>query len=260
LNVNVTITCQLLTYEDATGPANMALDEALLQQVALQPDVAYLRTYGWGIPTLSLGYFQHLSEAMSETRWQAVPVVRRATGGGAIWHHHELTYALALPARHPLARRSVSLYRAVHAAIAAVFREYGLEIHPRVTRGSARSAERSAPRPFLCFSDSDPEDLVISGNKVVGSAQRRRSGAILQHGSILLRGSERTPELRGICDLADVPVEPDSWAVAIGQEIARWLELAPCPCEHVARDALHSRAVELQRSVYQNEAWTARRR
>jgi lipoate-protein ligase A len=258
--LNVTISCQLLTYEDATGPANMALDEALLQQVALEPEVAYLRTYGWVIPTLSLGYFQHLSEAMSEPRWQAVPVVRRATGGGAIWHHHELTYALALPARHPQATRSVSLYRAVHAAIATVFRGYGLEIHLRVTEGSTRHSDRSSPRPFLCFSDSDSEDLVISGNKVVGSAQRRRSGAILQHGSILLRGSEQTPELRGICDLAAVPTEPAFWADAIGQEIAGWLELAPRLCEHAAWEALHSRAVELQKSVYQNQAWTARRR
>ena len=100
----VTITCQILPYEIASGPANMALDEALLDRVSAQPEFAYLRMYGWTVPTLSLGYFQHLAQARAEPRWRSVPLVRRATGGGAIWHHHELTYALALPARHPQAQ------------------------------------------------------------------------------------------------------------------------------------------------------------
>ena len=59
----VTLTCQILPYEIASGPANMALDEALLDHVSARRDVACLRTYGWTVPTLSLGYFQHLGQA-----------------------------------------------------------------------------------------------------------------------------------------------------------------------------------------------------
>jgi lipoate-protein ligase A len=95
--INVTIPCYQIPYAIAGGPANMALDEALLEWVAGRSDAVFLRTYGWLEPTLTLGYFQSLSEALAEPRWQWVPLVRRATGGGAIWHDYELTYAVALP-------------------------------------------------------------------------------------------------------------------------------------------------------------------
>ncbi len=93
------LTCRVLPYETADGPANMALDEALLDAVAADAETAYLRTYGWTVPTLSLGYFQRLAEVQADARWQSVAVVRRLTGGGAIWHHQEVTYALIVPCR-----------------------------------------------------------------------------------------------------------------------------------------------------------------
>ena len=234
----------------------MALDEAILERVCLEPDVAFFRTYGWAVPTLSLGYFQHLAQAAADPRWQAVPLVRRPTGGGAIWHHHEITYALALPGCHPRCRPSTLLYRGVHGAIAAAIRAQGLEVQPRVV--SAVTA-RQTTRPFLCFLDSDPEDLVAATRKVVGSAQRRRAGAILQHGSILLRRSEHTPELEGICDLADVPHEAALWARAIEREIVKSLGLTPVPCSQPTLETLGQHAGELEQTVYQSRAWTARR-
>ena len=134
-----------------------------------------------------------------------MPTVRRLTGGGAIWHHHEVTYALAVPASHPLARPSTQLYRAVHAAIAEVMAESGCA---------------SCPRGEVVFlkivSENDPYYALLtriqrisfpSGIKIVGSAQRRRGGAVLQHGSVLLARSCRTPELPGVCDVADVRAE-----------------------------------------------------
>ena len=97
----------------------MALDEAMLEAVA-RDEAAYLRFYGWTVPTLSLGYFQRMAEVRADPRWRRRPIVRRPTGGGAIWHHHELTYALAVPAGSPLVRPNTALYRAVHGAIARV--------------------------------------------------------------------------------------------------------------------------------------------
>ena len=134
----VTITCQILPYEIASGPANMALDEALLDRVSAEPDAAFLRIYGWTVPTLSLGYFQHLAQAAAEPRWQSVPLVRRPTGGGAIWHHHELTYALVLPGRPSPGAAEHRPLPSVHAAIAAAIRDPGLEVRSRRSGRASR--------------------------------------------------------------------------------------------------------------------------
>jgi len=257
--INVTIPCYQIPYAIAGGPANMALDEALLEWVASQPNALFLRTYGWLEPTLSLGYFQSLSEALAEPRWQGVPLVRRATGGGAIWHDHELTYAIVLPTNHARARPGTALYQAVHAAIAATLRAPGLDACRRAAFESVshRAAERPPHRPFLCFTDRDPEDIVASGFKVVGSAQRRHAGAILQHGSLLLKRSDRTPELLGVCDLAGVSQDPRSWSGPVQERMARALELDLVACDLPA--AVSRRAAELEERVYRVAGWTGRR-
>src|SRR5262249_35193224 len=124
--------------------------------------------------------------------------------------HHELTYALVVPASHPLARPSTELYRAVHSAIVAALVELGI---PAARRGAAaRSDLVYEKRPLLCFTDHDPEDIVTKGVKIVGSAQRRRGGAVLQHGSLLLARSHRAPELLGVCDVADESAGHHDWS------------------------------------------------
>ncbi len=123
--------CLVLPYRKEPGASNMALDEASLDSVADDPSHALIRTYGWDEATLSLGYFQKLEDARSESRFHDVPIVRRPTGGGAIWHHHELTYALVIPSDHPRVRTSRTLYHDVHAAIATWLRGHGVESHER---------------------------------------------------------------------------------------------------------------------------------
>jgi lipoate-protein ligase A len=253
----VTILCILTPHVQETGSANMAFDDALLEDVAERGDVAYLRTYGWIEPTLSLGYFQRVSEALAEARWRMVPLVRRATGGGAIWHHHDLTYALVLPARSPQARPHTSLYRVVHDAIVHTLRHHGIDAARSEESVTAGRSTRAASQPFLCFTDRDPEDIVLKGFKIVGSAQRRRYGAILQHGSILLRQSDRTPELPGLSDLSPVPCDAHICRNEIVRSVAGALGL-----ELAVRDApaqIRSRARELEHDLYGNNAWTSRR-
>src|SRR5437763_17219653 len=92
-------TCRLLPFEAADGPHQMAADEVLL--AAAVWDVASLRFYAWEPPTLSLGYFQRAGDRLADARLAALPFVRRASGGGALVHHHEVTYALALPPGPP---------------------------------------------------------------------------------------------------------------------------------------------------------------
>jgi lipoate-protein ligase A len=251
--------CFVLPFEKADGPTNMALDEALLECLVDDPKAAYLRTYGWLVPTLSLGYFQRHSQVEADPRWLAVPLVRRASGGGAIWHDHELTYAVVLSAQHPMARRSALLYRSVHAAIALALREQALDARPRyhIERRASEHTQRAAERPFLCFADRDPEDLVEGGSKVVGSAQRRKAGAILQHGSILLRAAAKTPEFPGISDLVPVSSDPLEWSEPVRNQIARALELVPEPYDPPAALRRRSRAIE--DSIYRQRSWTYRR-
>jgi len=247
-------TCRIFPHEAAGGAANMALDEALLDLVTDDPTAAALRTYGWSEPTLSLGYFQTVTEPESDPRWRGVPLVRRPTGGGAIWHDREITYALAVPRGHPLARASGDLYRAVHSALADALN--GFHARARRRGGDAKAVE-ALGRPFLCFTDRDPEDVVVDGSKIVGSAQRRRAGAVLQHGSVLLARSPRTPELRGASDLAAVPGGLEIWSSLIADRIPSALgfnaRLDGWPANVLAR------AREVEQSVYLDPAWTRRR-
>jgi lipoate-protein ligase A len=253
--------CRVLPYEAADGPENMAFDEALLDWVAGGDDSAYLRTYGWRVPTLSLGYFQSLAEARADTRWASVPVVRRPTGGGAIWHEHELTYALVVPAAYPMARSRTDLYRVVHAVFAEVLRNCGAGSNGDADAGNSTVGiapqQTEHKRPLLCFTDRNPHDIVIGGFKLVGSAQRRRAGAVLQHGSLLLALSDRTPELRGVRNVADIPLGPREWSDQLLERIPGALGLRPFAVP--VPDAVRDRARKLEETVYRNPAWTALR-
>lgn len=187
--------CRLLfETEPHSGVWNMAADEMLLD-LAVTQELTTFRWYRWSEPTLSLGYFQDDAEVEVDPRWKDLPKVRRLTGGGAILHHHEWTYAIALPARHSLVKRPEELYDVVHLAIVECLRTCG---YSATLRGKTR---QQSPEPMLCFSRCDSHDVILAGNKILGSAQRRRKGAILQHGSLLLHSSPRTPEHPGIENL-----------------------------------------------------------
>ena len=238
--------CLVLPWERLGGPANMARDEALLECVAEDPAFAALRLYGWSEPTLSLGYFQSIADAETNPRWRGIPLVRRPTGGGALLHDQEVTYAIVLPRDHEVARRTRLLYEQVHAAILELLEESGV-LARRRGEGDPRTETKPA-RPFLCFADRDPEDLVANGAKLAGSAQRRRSGAVLQHGSILIKASQSAPELLGAMDLGMPPVDFLDWANRLVPKILDRLDLLLRPAawpEHVIQ-----RADNIERSVY----------
>jgi lipoate-protein ligase A len=247
------IPIRVLPHESGDGPWNMALDEALLDSVAADPSHAVLRTYSWSVPTLSLGYFQAIATAEADPRWRSVPIVRRPTGGGALWHDREVTYAVVIPSTHPASRPSSSLYRAVHQAIIG-------QLHSLGVGASLRGVDpvpESRGRPFLCFTDRDSDDIVLDGSKLVGSAQRRRSGAVLQHGSLLLGRSVTTPELPGLSDIASIPSDPASWIESLRTILPLSLGF-PLLADEVRPDE-RLRAGTLRREVYGNPSWTNRR-
>ena len=212
----------LLDPEPAAGAWNMAVDELLLEAAVERNEIA-VRWYRWSEATVSLGYFQPATAVAADPPLAKLPAVRRLTGGGAILHHHELTYSCAVPAEHPLAREPLRLYEDVHTAIVGVLARRDVVAALRGSRAPG------AAEPFLCFGRGDPRDVVFRGQKILGSAQRRRRGAVLQHGSLLLAASPAAPDFAGLHDLAGRPVlDPanvdelaDALAAALGGRTER---------------------------------------
>jgi lipoate-protein ligase A len=147
-----------------------------------------LRFYAWSAPTISLGYFQELADVAAQAGDASdLPVVRRTTGGGAILHDLEITYSLTLPVDHPLiAGRPNELYRIAHRAVIAA-----VGSGARFFSDGVESCDAPSRRgPFFCFARRHGMDVVVDRGsgvaKLAGSAQRRTTTAILQHGSIIL--------------------------------------------------------------------------
>ncbi|QGJ69899.1 Lipoate-protein ligase A [Planctomycetales bacterium 10988] len=184
-----------------TAAEQMALDEWMLE-LANEQHTPLLRFYTWAKPTLSLGYFQRYADRKSHQPSLDCVIVRRATGGGAILHDHELTYSLAIPKSKLSSYQSQPLYDACHETLIETFSDFGVSTHSYLTSDPSADARTSkAEQPFLCFLRRATGDLICQDFKVVGSAQRRVQGALLQHGSILLAKSEFAPELPGISEL-----------------------------------------------------------
>ena len=243
--------CRLLLDPPADGAWNMAVDEVLLLRAAEQGDWS-LRLYGWREATVSLGYFQSSEERQSHPASRPCPWVRRPSGGGAIVHDREVTYSLAAPlGRAPDASRR--LYRLVHAALCE--RLSGLGVPARLCQAS--SAHDSPRGPFLCFQRRTEGDILLGNAKIVGSAQRRRQHAVLQHGSLLLAASPAAPELPGIESLTGVRLSAGEWSSTVGDAISAALELRIVP-DRLADDE-RQEAGRLAREKYGQAAWTHRK-
>lgn len=204
------------------GAYNMAVDDAILNHV-IQPT---LRLYAWSPPCLSLGYGQKESDAdldrIIQRGWE---IVRRPTGGRAILHTDELTYSLALPLDHPLAAADiVESYREISRALIKALELLGGQ--PRSERANKDSLRNLGP---VCFEIPSHYEITVEGSKLIGSAQVRRQGKVLQHGSLPLAG-----DLARICDALYYP-----------DEAAR----------EAARANVHSRAITLSEALGHQINW-----
>lgn len=173
------------------GATNMARDEALLANCRADSPIT-IRFYGWSPATISLGYFQdHAEYTRLESPARDLGVVRRTTGGGAILHDLEVTYSIVIPIAHSLVNEKPNhLYSAAHRAIIAAVGHGAQMIWCHQLPPCGESIQRG---PFFCFARRHaldvlvPDEFGIAGySKLAGSAQRRTTTAILQHGSIML--------------------------------------------------------------------------
>lgn len=169
----------------ASGPLNMATDEALLGLFNPQISEPILRTYGWAPPALSLGRFQNSEEVleMDLCRCNAVSIVRRLSGGGAIYHADELTYSIVCSPGHiPPAASVKDSFRVLTGFLIDFYRSLGLDACYAVD--TASNPDRLGVRTAFCFAGKETFDIVIDGRKIGGNAQRRLKNTIFQHGSI----------------------------------------------------------------------------
>lgn len=157
---------RLILDPPGRGAHNMAVDLALLNSLARRSGPPVLRLYSWSPPAITIGYFQRMEEEVrvDECRAMGVEVIRRVTGGGAVFHDNEITYSVFIPLSHRLAASSIrESYGLLCAPIVDCLRGLGLEA-------------RFSP----------VNDVLVGGAKVSGSAQTRRNGVLLQHGTLLI--------------------------------------------------------------------------
>lgn len=167
------------------GPWNMAVDEAIALAVEAGQVAPTIRFYGWETPTVSLGCLQTARRAVERAACErlGVKVVRRPTGGRAVLHDDELTYSVCVPLDRSWAGLSVgdSFCRIAEGLLMGL-RRLGIT----ATLGAAGGAPFDSGGAEACFLMPWMPAVLVAGKKLIGSAQRRFGGAILQHGSLLL--------------------------------------------------------------------------
>jgi lipoyl(octanoyl) transferase len=244
------LSCRVVPYAEADGATNMAADEVLVRGAAARGTAA-LRCYGWTTATVSLGYFQPAAIRANDPRLAGLPWVRRPSGGGALVHHHELTYALAVPPGAEW-RSSEPWMARMHRIIARALADFGLgdQIEPM-------TAPPSKHGDVLCFQQYTRGDLLCGGRKVVGSAQRKYHQALLQHGSLLLAQSEFAPALPGLRELIGAEVGALQLGAALVQAVLQdtgW-KAEPAPWSADEEQAL----ADVAGAKYATAAWNERR-
>ncbi|GAB4165056.1 MAG: lipoate--protein ligase family protein [Candidatus Promineifilaceae bacterium] len=256
------------------GATNMAIDEAILEAVNAGSSLPTLRFYGWNPACLSLGYGQEWDvadlEACAAYGWD---VVRRPTGGRAILHVDELTYSVAAPETEPRVQGGIlESYKRLSEALLAGLQLMGLE----PTRAKPYYSDQGPLGP-ACFDGPSNYEITMGQMKLLGSAQARRRGMVLQHGTLPLYGDitriaealafdtpgQRTAtrlrlHYRATTVLQSLGrrVEIEEAAKFMRAGFAKQLNLELVESELSAAEL--ARAAEIRTEKFANEAWTKR--
>ena len=265
---------RLLQSGAADGAWNMAVDEALLEALVAGVGQPTLRLYAWQPPAVSLGFFQVLDGGISLTEIAArgFGLVRRPSGGRAILHQDEVTYSVTVPEDLvPDGQSVMGSYRSISRGIEAGLALLGV--------GATLAERRDMPRmkaaglPTVCFAKAASCDMTVAGRKIVGSAQTRRRGVIMQHGSVPISidpaehlavmpggGTDASSQRQlreaacGVADALGRPVSSEELSVALVQGFAERLDLELAPGELSPWE--EAKAQELRDGKYATEAWT----
>ena len=179
-------TWRVIYSPPAPGAWNMALDEALFE-ASLDGALPALRLYAWEPPCLSLGYAQPFGDADQEAlRARGWQTVRRPTGGRAILHTDELTYSVCGPQDEPrLAGSVLESYQVLAQALLNALTRLHIPAQAHARQALPAGSDPKGP---VCFEVPSNYEITVKGKKLIGSAQSRRKGGVLQHGSLPLVG------------------------------------------------------------------------
>ena len=153
---------------------NMAIDEALLSS-----KLPVIRFYGWKPHSLSIGYFQSIKSINLENlKKNNISLVRRLTGGNAVLHDKELTYSIITDESN-MPKNIIESYKKISKGLLEGLKNLGLKA---VMNESIKKGDRSA----VCFNDPSWYEILVNKKKIIGSAQKRIDGKVLQHGAVLI--------------------------------------------------------------------------
>ena len=250
---------RIIIDDPLPGSRNMALDHALAR--TLQAGEGVLRLYGWERSTVSFGRNEPTAGLYSKEKAERLGIdyIRRPTGGRAVLHDQELTYAVVVPGRTLGGPKST--YLRINEALVRGISQLGLDV------ATATGGTVMAPDAGPCFSLPTPGEVVANGRKLVGSAQARLDGALLQHGSLLLGGDQSV--LDELAGSKAAPGVPATLKELLGEvrlpEVIRavtegfrqtlegsWLDGGYDPAEIDEAD-------RLEEEVYAQDEWTWRR-
>ena len=253
----------------------MAVDEALLESVAGN-SLPVLRLYAWKPACLSLGQAQPATdvdhERLAGLGWD---LVRRPTGGRAILHTDELTYAVIAPVDEPHVRGTLlESYLAISRALAKALEILGLKV---IARDDPQASQAARSRNPVCFEEPSSYEILFAGKKIIGSAQARRGNTFLQHGALPLTGdltritralvfpdegarghAAATLLARGTTVEAALHRQP-SWEQASEAFVAGFRQALGIDFEEINLSADETRRAEtIMREKYAGLAWTLR--
>lgn len=260
--------------DDRHCPAafNMALDEAISVALKNNASPPTLRLYGWEMPSVSIGYFQKISDI--DTGYclrNNIPVVRRLTGGRAILHGREITYSLSLKTSGHFAGGLLDSYKKIGTALSLALSQTGISTEMKISKLPSKSKSPGIrSKSPLCFQSTSYGEVTAGNKKIIGSAQKRWPGAFLQQGSIPLvidRGRlMHVFRLQSLCGPGELPagleeVVPGTNLERLKESIRRSFEdtfevhLIP---SSASKEEV-SLAMRLEAEKYLSHAWTFRR-
>lgn len=264
---------RLLDTGSADGAWNMAVDEAMLEAGVAGLLVPTLRFYAWQPPAVSLGYFQTLDQSigLEEIARRGFGLVRRPSGGRAILHKDELTYSVTVPDTGVADGKSVmGSYRSISRGIEAGLALLGVGAQLAERKGEERMKAQGLPT--VCFAKAAKCDMTVQGRKIVGSAQTRRRGIIMQHGSVPIHidpeehlavmpgdgvdEASKAKLMEAACGVADAlgrPVSYEELAAALAQGFSDRLRIVLEPGELTEWEL--SKARELKETKYMTDEW-----
>lgn len=263
-----------IIHRPANGPTNMAIDEAISEAVGKGLTPPTLRFYAWDPACLSLGYSQPIADVdvdrLARRGWD---IVRRLTGGRAILHVDELTYAIAAPMDDPrVAGVVVESYRRLSQGLLAGLECLGIPVHADKAVEGAHGFKGP-----ICFEVPSDYEITVNGKKLLGNAQTRRGTVVLQHGALPLYGdltricdvlafdgeTERETARRRVLEraitLEEALGERHSMVRVVGSLMAGFAEALNLSLEESQLTGWEQvRAKELRETKYATPAWTQR--